>query len=195
MPCFTRCWRVECDRSTASSLPLGVLSANLSSWLGIRIVRSHRDASPPSGRLGNWARVHLHHAQAATSRHQGGREKFDPGTPTRRMAREKEDPPPIHLLTSPKACLNAPEPAGNGENGADDPNIVDSPEEPVPQHLPPQQGRAGMPQQVQNMHPGYMPQDINQQQLAYNNYMASQTRGGYPMPPQAGIPQQHSHQS
>lgn len=96
-----------------------------------------------------------------------------------------------------QACLNAPEPAGNGENGVDDNNVVDSPEEPTPQHLPPQQSRAGMPQQAQNMHPGYMPQSLEQQQaLAYNNYMAQQqNRGGYPMPPQAGIPQQHSHQA
>lgn len=94
-----------------------------------------------------------------------------------------------------QACLNAPEPAGNGENGVDDNNVVDSPEEPAPQHLPPQQGRAGMPQQAQNMHPGYMPQTIEQQQaLAYNSYMQQQ-RVGYPMPPQAGIPQHNTHQS
>jgi pheromone receptor transcription factor len=54
-----------------------------------------------------------------------------------------------------------------------------------------------MPQQTQNMHPGYMPQTVEQQQaLAYQNYIAQQQRGGgYPMPPQAGIPQQHSHQA
>ncbi|CZR51534.1 probable transcription factor of the MADS box family MCM1 [Phialocephala subalpina] len=94
-----------------------------------------------------------------------------------------------------QACLNAPEPPSNGENGVDDQNTADSPEEPTPQHLP-QQNR--MPQQTQNMHPGYMPQTIEQQQqaLAYQNYVAQQQRGGgYPMPPQAGIPQQHSHQA
>ncbi|CAL3964085.1 hypothetical protein PZA11_001525 [Diplocarpon coronariae] len=94
-----------------------------------------------------------------------------------------------------QACLNAPEPVNNGENGVDDQNTVDSPEEPAPQHLPPQQGRTGMPQQ-QNMHPGYMPQSLEQQQaLAYQNYVAQQQRSGYPMPPQGGIPQQHSHQA
>jgi pheromone receptor transcription factor len=93
-----------------------------------------------------------------------------------------------------QACLNAPEPAGNGENGVDESNVVDSPEEPTPQHLPPQQARSGMPQQTQNMHPGYMPQTLEQQQqIAYQNYVAQQ-RSGYPMPP-AGIPQQHSHQA
>jgi MADS-box transcription factor len=96
-----------------------------------------------------------------------------------------------------QACLNAPEPAGNGENGVDDQNTVDSPEEPTPQHLPPQQGRA-MSQQNPQMHPGYMPQPTLEQQqaIAYQNYVAQQQRGGgYPMPPQAGIPQQHSHQA
>ncbi|PBP19236.1 SRF-type transcription factor [Diplocarpon rosae] len=95
-----------------------------------------------------------------------------------------------------QACLNAPEPVNNGDNGVDDQNTVDSPEEPAPQHLPPQQqGRPGMPQQ-QNMHPGYMPQSLEQQQaLAYQNYVAQQQRSGYPMPPQGGIPQQHSHQA
>jgi MADS-box transcription factor len=95
-----------------------------------------------------------------------------------------------------QACLNAPEPSGNGENGVDDQNAVDSPEEPAPQHLPPQQARP-MPQQAQNMHPSYMPQSLEQQQaMAYQNYVAQQQRaGGYPMAPQAGIPQQHSHQA
>jgi len=91
-----------------------------------------------------------------------------------------------------QACLNAPEPAGNGENGVDDQNPVESPEEPAPQHLPPQQTRPGIPQQ---MHPqGYM-LDQQQQALAYQNYVAQQQRSGYPMPPQSGIPQQHSHQA
>jgi pheromone receptor transcription factor len=100
------------------------------------------------------------------------------------------------LINISQACLNAPEPAGNGENGVDDQAGVDSPEEPSPQHLP-QQGRA-MPQQNPNMHPGYMAPSLEQQQaLAYQNYVAQQQRGGggYPMPPQAGIPQQHSHQA
>lgn len=97
-----------------------------------------------------------------------------------------------------QACLNAPEPPSNGENGVDDQNTADSPEDPTPQHLP-QQNR--MPQQTQNMHAGYMPTTLEQQQrqaqvLAYNNYVQQQQgAGGYPMPPQAGIPQQHSHQA
>jgi len=95
--------------------------------------------------------------------------------------------------------LNAPEPAGNGENGVDDPTGDESPEDQTPQHLPPQQARPVIPQQNPNMHPGYgLPQNVvdQQQQLAYQNYMAQQQRnGGYAMPPQAGIPQQHSHQA
>ncbi|KUJ23537.1 SRF-type transcription factor [Mollisia scopiformis] len=94
-----------------------------------------------------------------------------------------------------QACLNAPEPPSNGENGVDDQNTADSPEEPTPQHLP-QQNR--MPQQPQNMHGGYMPPTLEQQRqaMAYQNYVAQQQgTGGYPMPPQAGIPQQHSHQA
>ncbi|KAN0119577.1 SRF-TF domain containing protein [Hyaloscypha variabilis] len=95
-----------------------------------------------------------------------------------------------------QACLNAPEPAGNGENGVDDSNAVDSPEEPTPQHLPQQQNRGNVPPQVANMHPGYMPQSLQEQQaLAYQNYVAQQQRSGGYMPPQAGIPQQHSHQA
>jgi len=92
-----------------------------------------------------------------------------------------------------QACLNAPEPAGGNENGVDDQNAVESPEEPAPQHLPPQQGRPGIPQNAQ-MHPNYMPLE-QQQALAYQNYVAQQQRGGYPMPPQAGMPQQHAHQA
>jgi len=97
-----------------------------------------------------------------------------------------------------QACLNAPEPAGNGENGVEDSNTVDSPEESTPQHLPPQQSRAGMAPQSAQMHPGYMqPGTLEQQQaIAYQNYVAQQQRGGgYPMAAQSGIPQQHSHQA
>jgi len=94
-----------------------------------------------------------------------------------------------------QACLNAPEPAGNGENGVDEQNTVDSPEEPTPQHLPQQQNRPNIPPQA-SMHPGYMPQTLQEQQaLAYQNYVAQQQRSGGYMPPQAGIPQQHSHQA
>jgi MADS-box transcription factor len=93
-----------------------------------------------------------------------------------------------------QACLNAPEPAGGNENGVDDQNPVESPEEPTPQHLPPQQNRPGIPQQNPQMHPSYMPLE-QQQAIAYQNYVAQQQRSGYPMPPQGGIPQQHSHQA
>ncbi|RFU32503.1 hypothetical protein B7463_g3837, partial [Scytalidium lignicola] len=94
-----------------------------------------------------------------------------------------------------QACLNAPEPAGSGENGVDDQNPVESPEEPAAQHLPPQQQRPGMPQQNPQMHPGYMPIDQHQA-MAYQNYVAQQQRtGGYAMPPQGGIPQPHTHQA
>jgi pheromone receptor transcription factor len=93
-----------------------------------------------------------------------------------------------------QACLNAPEPAGNGETGLDDQN-PDSPEEPTPQHLTPQQAR-NMPQQAPSMHPGYLPPSLQDQQMAYQNYMQAQQRSGpFAMPPQSGIPQQHSHQA
>ena len=94
----------------------------------------------------------------------------------------------------------SPPGASNGENGGlDDGNTVESPEEPTPQHLPPQQqGRPGMPQQVPQMHPAYGGvQGLSaeqQQALAYQNYIAHQQRGGY-MPPQPGIQQQQAHQS
>jgi pheromone receptor transcription factor len=99
-----------------------------------------------------------------------------------------------------QACLNAPEPAGNGENGVDDQNTVDSPEDTSPQqHLPPQQTRTAMPQQHAQMNPNYMAAQAQldqQQAIAYQNYVQQQQRGGgYAMPPQAGIPQQHSHQA
>lgn len=93
-----------------------------------------------------------------------------------------------------QACLNAPEPAGtNNENGVDDQNPAESPEESVPQHLPPQ-GRPGMPSNPQ-MHPNYMSPE-QQQALAYQNYVAAQQGRGYTMPTQAGMPQQqHTHQA
>jgi len=91
-----------------------------------------------------------------------------------------------------QACLNAPEPPGNGENGVDENNTIDSPEETTPQHLPPQQTRVMPPQQA-NMHPGYMQQPMDQQQqaMAYQQYV-QRTGGGYPMT-QGGMPQQSHH--
>ncbi|KAG9237065.1 hypothetical protein BJ875DRAFT_185035 [Amylocarpus encephaloides] len=99
-----------------------------------------------------------------------------------------------------QACLNAPEPSGGGENGVDDQNTVDSPEDTTPQHqLPPQQARAVMPQQHAQMQPNYMAQGLSaaqQEALAYQNYVQQTQRGGgYSMPPQGGMPQQHSHQT
>ncbi|KAK5662904.1 hypothetical protein OQA88_6315 [Cercophora sp. LCS_1] len=93
-----------------------------------------------------------------------------------------------------QACLNAPEPATGGENGVDD-NNVDSPEEPTSAHLPPQQGRPGMPQG--HMNPGgYMPQvgmDPQQAQaLAYSSYVQ---RGPGQYMPQSGLQQHAGHQS
>jgi MADS-box transcription factor len=44
------------------------------------------------------------------------------------------------------------------------------------------------------MHQAYMPVDP-QSALAYQQYMQQQQRGAYAMPPQAGMPQQHSHQA
>jgi len=90
-----------------------------------------------------------------------------------------------------QACLNAPEPASGNENGVDDQNTVESPEDQTPQHLPPQQARPGIPQNAQ-MHPSYNMPLEQQQALAYQNYVAQQQRSGYPMPPNAGMPQQHT---
>jgi len=88
-----------------------------------------------------------------------------------------------------QACLNAPEPAGT-ENGVDDQNPAESPEESIPPHM--SQGRPGMPPNPQ-MHPSnYMsPQE---QAYAIQAYHNQQQRTGYPMPPQAGMPQ-HTHQA
>ncbi|KAI0125221.1 SRF-type transcription factor [Xylariales sp. AK1849] len=92
-----------------------------------------------------------------------------------------------------QACLNAPEPTPGGENGADDPNQIDSPEEPPNAHLPPQSGRPGMA--PSHMPGGYMPNVPMdpQQAMAYQSYV--QQRGAqYAMPPQGGM-QHSSHQS
>ena len=94
-----------------------------------------------------------------------------------------------------QACLNAPEPASNNENGVDSGDQVDSPEEPAPQHLPPQNGRPGMPQP--HMGSSYMPNMPMdpQQALAYQGYV--QRTPGYAsgMPPQPGMPPNTHHQS
>ncbi|KAK4198438.1 SRF-type transcription factor (DNA-binding and dimerization domain)-domain-containing protein [Triangularia verruculosa] len=91
-----------------------------------------------------------------------------------------------------QACLNAPEPSGGAENGADDAN-ADSPEEPPSTHLPPQQGRPGMPQ-PHSMPPNYMPVGgMDPSAIAYQNYV-NQQRGGQYMP-QSGLQQHTGHQS
>ncbi|TQS38027.1 hypothetical protein Golomagni_01475 [Golovinomyces magnicellulatus] len=94
-----------------------------------------------------------------------------------------------------QACLNAPEPAGTSENGAEEQNVENPPEDSTPQHHP-QQNRPGMSQQNPALHGGFMPPTLEQQQqaIAYQNFMSQQQRSGYPMP-QPGIPQQHSHQA
>ncbi|KAL2269521.1 hypothetical protein VTJ83DRAFT_1705 [Remersonia thermophila] len=91
-----------------------------------------------------------------------------------------------------QACLNAPEPP-SGDSGVDEGQPGESPEEPTSAHLPPQQGRPGMPPQG-HMPPGYMP-NVGmdpQQALAYG--YVQQQRGAQYMPP-SGLQQHAGHQS
>ncbi|KAF5138197.1 Transcription factor of morphogenesis MCM1 [Metarhizium anisopliae] len=96
-----------------------------------------------------------------------------------------------------QACLNAPEPTPGNENGVDGGDQVESPEDSAAQHMPPQGGRPGMPQ---NPHmPGNympnMPMDA-QQALAYQSYVQQRNQGyGSGMPPQGGMPPSSHHQS
>lgn len=82
----------------------------------------------------------------------------------------------------------------------DDQGAAESPEEPAPQHLPPQQGRPGVPQNPAMMYGNY-PTTDQQQQLAYSNYLAQQQRASnnYPGASQAGMAAalagQHTHQA
>jgi len=86
--------------------------------------------------------------------------------------------------------LNAPEPPA-GDNGVDDPNAVDSPEEPTSAHLP-QQPRPGMPQS--HMPPSYMPGvGMDPQQALAYGYVPQQ-RGNQYMPP-SSLQQHAGHQS
>lgn len=174
--------------------PLSCSRSHLLTRAGLRTLRPHRHTSPASRRLGNWSRLHIHNSQAPASGHQGRGQESDPGKCTLHFGLE----PPAN---KPQACLNAPEPAGNGENGVDDQGPIESPDEPAPQHLPQQQPR--MTQQPQQMHSSYgMPQGMDpqqQQQMAYQqsqnyNMMAQRQQTGYQMP-QAGIPQHNSHQA
>ncbi|KAH7158100.1 MADS box protein [Dactylonectria estremocensis] len=96
-----------------------------------------------------------------------------------------------------QACLNAPEPTPGNENGVDGGDQVESPEEPPNQHLPPQGGRPGMPQQP-HMPGNYMPSMPMdpQQALAYQSYVQQRNQGyGAGMPPQPGMPPSNHHQS
>lgn len=98
---------------------------------------------------------------------------------------------------SAQACLNAPEPTPGNENGVDGPDQVDSPEESAAQHMPPQGGRPGMPQNP-HMPGNYMPNMPMdpQQALAYQNYVQQRNQGyGSGMPPQGGMPPSNHHQS
>ncbi|CAM1502096.1 Fc.00g040800.m01.CDS01 [Cosmosporella sp. VM-42] len=94
-----------------------------------------------------------------------------------------------------QACLNAPEPSQGGENGVDG-DQVDSPEEPANQHIPPQGGRPGMPQNP-HMPGNYMPNMPMdpQQALAYQSYVQRNQGYGSGIPPQPGMPPNNHHQS
>ncbi|KAG5953569.1 hypothetical protein E4U57_005338 [Claviceps arundinis] len=96
-----------------------------------------------------------------------------------------------------QACLNAPEPTPGNENGVDGGDQADSPEEPAPQHLPPQAGRPGMPPNPHAMPGNYMPNMPMeaQQALAYQNYVQRNQAYGSGMPPQGGMPPSNHHQS
>ncbi|KAG9250126.1 SRF-type transcription factor (DNA-binding and dimerization domain)-domain-containing protein [Emericellopsis atlantica] len=97
-----------------------------------------------------------------------------------------------------QACLNAPEPANGNEGGVDGADQVDSPEEPAPQHMPPQGGRAGMPQNPHMPAGNYMPPNMPmdpQQALAYQNYVQRNQPYGSGMPQQPGMPPSGHHQS
>ncbi|KAI9809308.1 MAG: hypothetical protein M1825_002599 [Sarcosagium campestre] len=90
-----------------------------------------------------------------------------------------------------QACLNAPEPSSNNENGVDAESAVDSPEEPSHAQLPPQ--HSSIPRGA-NMQSNYMTPEQQQHAIAYQNYVQQQqqaqaARGNYSMPPQAGMAQ------
>ncbi|KHN98820.1 MADS box protein [Metarhizium album ARSEF 1941] len=95
-----------------------------------------------------------------------------------------------------QACLNAPEPSPGNENGVDGGDQVDSPEDSAAQHMPPQGGRPGMPQNP-HMPGNYMPNMPldPQQALAYQSYVQRNQGYGSGMPPQGGMPPSSHHQS
>ena len=94
--------------------------------------------------------------------------------------------------------MNAPEPSTGNENGVDGGDQVDSPEEPPAQHIPPQGGRPGIPQNP-HMQGGYnIPPNVSmdpQQALAYQNYMQQRNQGYGSGMPQPGMPPSQHHQS
>lgn len=97
-----------------------------------------------------------------------------------------------------QACLNAPEPTPGNENGVDGADQVDSPEESTPQHMPPQGGRPGLPQNPHMPAGNYMPPNMPmdpQQALAYQNYVQQRNQGYGSGMPQAGMPPNNHHQS
>ena len=93
-------------------------------------------------------------------------------------------------LTCIQACLNAPEPPSNNENGVDGESTVDSPEDVSHASIPAQ--RPAMPQNPAPIPNHYAMTPEQQQQMAYQYHMQQQSgvSGQYPMPPQARMPHQ-----
>ncbi|MCJ1374070.1 transcription factor of the MADS box [Loxospora ochrophaea] len=84
-----------------------------------------------------------------------------------------------------QACLNAPEPASDNQNGVDGEEPVNSPEDVNQAQIPNQQ--AGLAQRGSSMPQQYPSTQEQQQQLAYQQYLIQQEMGNrnpYPMPPQ-----------
>lgn len=196
---------------------------------GLRIIRPHGHASASPGRFRDGAGLHIHDTKAPTSSNEGRRQELDSGTKPQPTALPSDSssrsacPPPLPpspqsrgaqcgglllktrwraptLTLNHQACLNAPEPNAGNENGVDDTNQVESPEEPAPQHLPPQQQqqqpRPGMPPNP-HMQGNYMPAvGIDPSHaLAYQSYVQRGGAAPYGMPPQSGMPQHAGHQS
>lgn len=93
------------------------------------------------------------------------------------------------LVTKPEgknliqACLNAPEPTQDNQNGVEGDEQDNSPEDVVPAQVPAQQGN--MPRSG-GMQPQYSLTPEQQHQMAYQQYIQQQQGGvgQYPMPPQ-----------
>lgn len=65
--------------------------------LGVRTLRPHRHPGPAARGLRNGTRLHLHHPEAPTTRHQSRRQESDSGTG---LALASRPPPPSHALTA-----------------------------------------------------------------------------------------------